>query len=202
MLAKFEACPPITDEMWPAVAHHEAGHVVAYILGSRAIHGNDGCFKVCIRPGATAPYVHENGKKSDCVAIVDSLSFYNDNSSKSYGDCDLFDSSVAIQEVIVSLAGPFAEAAFHGVSDPRHMEECAIFDAQNSGDIESAIEAFEDLRHISQRPPRWGTLVRRAARLVLDNRSAIEALAERLLVKHELDFDEAMAIVAPHLTAQ
>ncbi|WP_292462839.1 hypothetical protein, partial [Mesorhizobium sp.] len=58
---------------------------------------------------------------------------------------------------------------------------------------------YRELRFLMPRRPDWGRIEDRTARLVLDHRSAIEALAAHLLVKHDLQFDEALMIVAPHL---
>ncbi|RWO46319.1 hypothetical protein [Mesorhizobium sp.] len=199
--------PWIADDCWPAVAHHEAGHAVAYVVGSRAVYGNDGWFKVSIRPGAIGPYVMPRGGLSDCAGIVESPGFHNvaippewlvpfrDERQR------LFQRSLAIQQVIFALAGPFAEAAYLGDRDPWEMAEAAFGANGFSSDYENAESAFEALRYFTPRRPRWDTLAYRTAQLVLDHWTAIEAMAARLLVKHELDHDEALAIVVPHLPA-
>ncbi|WP_206518831.1 hypothetical protein, partial [Mesorhizobium sp. M7A.F.Ca.CA.004.01.1.1] len=58
---------------------------------------------------------------------------------------------------------------------------------------------YGELRFLMPRRPDWGRIEDCTARLVLDHWSAIEALAAHLLVKHDLQFDEALTIVAPHL---
>ncbi|WP_164759405.1 hypothetical protein, partial [Mesorhizobium sp. M6A.T.Ce.TU.002.03.1.1] len=110
-----------------------------------------------------------------------------------------FQRDEAIQEIVACLAGPFAESAFEGYLDPRDMAMNASDGNEGSSDYADAKRIYGELRFLMPRRPRWRRIEDRTARLVLDHWSAIEALAAHLLVKHDLQFDEALTIVAPHL---
>ncbi|MEX0407957.1 hypothetical protein ABGN05_20060 [Aquibium sp. LZ166] len=198
--------PPITDEMWPAVAHHEAGHAVAKIVGGRVLFGEGHFTSVGIRPGAGGLHTDRGGNSLDLLGFVAGPAFFNLHGLTApikFPD-DRFRlhlRTCAVWEIIDSLAGPFAEAAFLGDRDPWVMSASA-FDLRgwDSSDYNIAESAYASLRHLTPRRPRWGTLYYRTAGLVLNNWTAIEALAVRLLNKHELEFDEVLEIVAPHLS--
>ncbi|MER9965563.1 hypothetical protein [Mesorhizobium sp. M0060] len=179
---------------WSAVAYHEAGHAVAYILFNRRVFGDDPEF-----PAFES--VHIDNIRGP--GFVKGNFLY---STREYtgiaGDIDMarrIERDWAIWEIIACLAGPFAEAAFDGYHDPFDMAMEANDMNEGSSDYVEAERVYSDLNFLMSRRPDWGNIEDRTARLVRECWPAIEALAARLLVKHDLQFDEALEIVVPHL---
>ncbi|WP_292578144.1 hypothetical protein [Mesorhizobium sp.] len=183
------------------VAHHEAGHAVAAIVLMRQVFDDDREF-----PAFSSVSIYPDPGDGDYLGVVMSKCFYSAQGFTSkrkpifQDDLDrYFERDGAIRQIVAYLAGPFAESAFKGYLDPFDMAMNASDENEGSGDYANAERIYRELRFLMPRRPDWGRIEDRTARLVLDHWSAIEALAAHLLVKHDLQFDEALTIVAPHL---
>ncbi|TIQ59661.1 MAG: hypothetical protein E5X61_01120 [Mesorhizobium sp.] len=183
------------------VAHHEAGHAVAAIVLNRQMFDDDRKL-----PAFSSVSIYPDPGDGDYLGVVMSKCFYSaqgfTSKRKPIFEDDLdryFERDCAIREIVTYLAGPFAESAFEGYLDPFDMAMNASDENEGSSDYADAKRIYGELRFLMPRRPDWGRIEDRTARLVLDHWSAIEALAAHLLVKHDLQFDEALTIVAPHL---
>lgn len=191
--------PPIGHAEWPGVAHHEAGHAVAEIVIRRALDNPPPPFhRVLIRPGATGPCeAHGN-----IVGMVDrQTSFVPALRKSTPTDCTL-----AEYEILARMAGPFAEAMYicrlYGTPDEVYVADTARNVCRIGGserDFEHAENIHRELCILARRKIQLKRLKSRTYQLVRDNWPAICALADRLLTKHELTYDEALAVVRPFL---
>src|SRR5688572_23205923 len=118
----------IDSETLKATAYHEAGHAVASIAAFRALGQPWPSFdRVLIRRDVSAPYLNKAGVEMDAGGACESRPIYV--SSHKIGDSpkhfiDLYRKEHPEQfqstlqrmkwEIIVSLAGPFSEAAYRG----------------------------------------------------------------------------------------
>lgn len=157
-------------------------------------------------PAFSSVSIYPDPGDGDYRGVVEGAGFYSAQGFTSKrkpifeDDMDRYlERDCAIREIVTCLAGPFAESAFEGYLDPFDMAMNASDENEGSSDYADAKRIYGELRFLMPRRPDWGRIEDRTARLVLDHRSAIEALAAHLLVKHDLQFDEALMIVAPHL---
>ncbi|AZO19423.1 hypothetical protein EJ070_00710 [Mesorhizobium sp. M1E.F.Ca.ET.045.02.1.1] len=191
----------VASEPLPLVAHHEAGHAVAAIVLQRQLFDDDREF-----PAFSSVSIYPDAGDGDYYGVVICKAFYLAQGFTSKrkpifeDDMDRYlERDDAIRQIVTCLAGPFAESAFEGYLDPRDMAMNASDANEGSSDYADAKRIYGELRFLMPRRPGWRRIEDRTARLVLDHWSAIQALAAHLLVKHDLQFDEALTIVAPHL---
>jgi hypothetical protein len=184
---------------WRCPARHEAGHAVASIVMSREVGRSWPAFgRVFIRPGATGPYVDRSGREIDCVGLVEGPDFWTPGLSSAASlrnNRTDFKAEVQVSmtlEIVYSLAGPFAQARPLG----RGSKASARWDALLSGgcnqDYKRAEAVIADMRAMTES---------QTCDLVKRYWLAIDALAERLLQRHSLDYDAAAAIVVPLMAA-
>ncbi|MDF3169789.1 MULTISPECIES: hypothetical protein [unclassified Mesorhizobium] len=191
----------VASQYLPLVAHHEAGHAVAAIVLHRQTFDDDHEL-----PAFSSVSIYPDVGDGECGGVVEGAGFYSaqgfTSKRKPIFEDDMdrcLERDDAIREIVACLAGPFAESAFEGYLDPRDMAMNASDGNEGSSDYADAKRIYGELRFLMPRRPDWGRIEDCTARLVLDHWSAIEALAAHLLVKHDLQFDEALTIVAPHL---
>jgi hypothetical protein len=101
-------------------------------------------------------------------------------------------------EIIISLAGPFAQVRFQGRRSKSSVRWDALFGGGCCDDYNRVKGTISDMRTMTGR----GSLLAFEARtfdLVERCWSAIEALGEQLLERHVIEYDEAVATVAPLL---
>jgi hypothetical protein len=101
-------------------------------------------------------------------------------------------------EIIISLGGPFAQARCQGGRSKSSARWDALFGGGCCDDYKNAGGTISDMRAMAGR----GSLLAFEARtydLVKRCWSAIDALGEQLLERHVIEYDEAVAIVAPLL---
>jgi hypothetical protein len=189
---------------WPHTARHEAGHAVAAIVMFQGLGRNHPSFdRVLIRPGAAGPHVNRRGIPIDCVGLVERVNSWTPRvmplDSLRTLDPEVkskFLTNMKI-EIVVSLAGPFAQARSMGGKSRRSARWDALFGGCIP-DYETAKAVIREMRAMAGR----GSLRAFEGQthdLVKSAWPAIEALADRLLEKHEIAHDEALAIASPLL---
>src|SRR5450759_648801 len=111
--------PTSVDPMY-FVAAHEAGHAVAYILAHRALgRGYPSFHRVLIRRNSSSPYIDLKNRKVNCVGLCEAPDIYTCGIGLA-----LFKREPELRPglkveilstmewaILISLAGPFAEAA-------------------------------------------------------------------------------------------
>jgi hypothetical protein len=198
-------CYAPNAQHWPITARHEAGHAVAAIVMFRQAGWHWDAFdRVFIRPGAIKPYIDERGRACDCVGMVERPSRWN--AGMLPGDC-LRDVEPWVKEkcqllmsieVISNLAGPFAQARAMGRNSRVSARWDALFSGGCGDEYGKAEATISDMRAMARR----GSLRKFEAQtfdLVKQYWPAIDALGERLLKQHSLEYDEAEAVVEPLL---
>jgi len=101
--------------------------------------------------------------------------------------------------MIISFAGPFAEARSRNYCSRRDKRWTALLSCGASGDYTHAETVHADYKNASKR--RYGIrhFEDRAWELVAANQPAISALASKLLQHETLEYEEAQKIVTPLL---
>lgn len=190
------------------VAAHEAGHAVAYILAHRALGRHYASFKrVLIRRDYSLPYIDDRGREISCSGICEApdlyqvgigLGLFNHEPELHPG---LRNEILGTMEwaILVSLAGPFAEASFRGDHSKRRMRYTALFHCGSKDDYADAEAILPDYRKASKRRHGLRHFEDRTRELVLESWPTISTLAKHLVKKEALDHAEAYAIVAPLL---
>ena len=105
---------------------------------------------------------------------------------------------VRLSLVLVSLAGPLAEASRIWKSK-RDMHLAALFSCGSDVDYRDAETVLDDYKKLSKRRHGIRHFENRTRDLVLKSWPAIDALAKTLLVKETLNHDGAYAVVEPFL---
>jgi hypothetical protein len=102
-------------------------------------------------------------------------------------------------EILISLAGPFAEAASRDVRSKRDMRFTALLFCGAKDDYGVAKTVLPDYKTASKRRHGIPHFEHRTRDLVLNAWPAIKEIAKSLLAKETLDHDDVYAIVAPFL---
>jgi hypothetical protein len=170
--------------------------------------------RILIRPGATGSYITKRGRRSDCLGCVEhagSEQLSQRVSAPISGrekrrECLSYEPEVKrliaanLETKIVSnLAGPLAEMLSWNESADLHSKEHTWAWEDNEEEIQSVGKCVDDLRAVTGA----GTMEsfeRRSYDLVKREWPAIAALADQLMLRHVLEFDEAFAVIAPMLT--
>jgi hypothetical protein len=183
------------------IAHHEAGHAVAYIRAQQKMGRHWPAFdQVLIRPEALTrpdiPYIDLRGREVLCCGLVEKADLYSLVSGRLVWD-GMPDMRPTLQaamewEIMGSLAGPYAEVVARG----RGAKSTIFLDALFSGGVKEDFKRAEDVLA----DWKWATKGRaglrrfgeRTRELVLADWPAIEALAAALLTRNVLSYDEAV----------
>lgn len=188
------------EEFWNRVAYHEAGHAVANIMAERTLSGEPLSFdKVVIRPGITGP-LDGRGRDGGEEGLLGRLcggTIYDVNGS--WRDHYRDPLARAELEIIIQLAGPFAEAALFDRTKANMWATALLYCGGNRDYAYAEGHVFPDLCKLAGRRVSWRKLENRTRELVLECWPAIKAVAEHLLVKHELSAWEVYALAEPHL---
>lgn len=199
--------PASADPMY-VVASHEAGHAVACILAHRALGRDWRSFeRVLIRRNFELPYIDRKNREIDCSGLCEGPAIYYPGIG--LGTFNLepeprpgfkVEILATMQwSMVISLAGPFAEAAARDVRSKRSMRFTALLGCGGKEDYRAAEAVLPDYRKASKRRHGIRYFEDLARDLVLKQSHVIVALAKALLVNEVLDYDEAYAIVAPLL---
>ncbi len=200
---------------WIHTARHEAGHAVALVCMHRKFGRDYDSFeRILIRPGATDSYVTKRGRRSDCLGCVEHagsehlservsapISRPEKHQELRSSDPELKQLiAVSLQTKIVSnLAGPLAEMLSWNASAHLHSKEYNWAWEDNEEEIQSVGKFVDDLRAVTGSGT-MGSFERQSYDLVRREWPAIAALADQLMLRHVLEYDEAFAIIAPRLT--
>jgi hypothetical protein len=194
----------ISDQMMYRIAVHEAGHAVAYVLAYRDLGQEYAAFeRVLIRRDPNTPHVGRSGRAIKCVGIVEAQYIYPPKIGVAM--CEQLpkqrDHIIRQMEwcMIISLAGPFAEAVAIGNRTKSRMRYIALFSCGSDQDYQQAERVLIDYKQVMRRQYGIGRFEDRARELVLDQWPAIDALAQALLKSDVLEYEAAHAII---LTAQ
>jgi hypothetical protein len=101
--------------------------------------------------------------------------------------------------MIISIAGPFAEAKAGGARSRRDKHWNALFGCGAKEDYRQAQAVLEDYKQASKRRYGLRHFEDRAWDLVVLQQPAINALASSLSSQLSVDYDEAQEIVVPLL---
>ncbi len=199
-------CPPSSDPIWLHIARHESAHAVAYVLAAMDIFGNPrGLHGVQIRPGKTN-IVPGRTRPIFCFGVCESTGLYNGVGTgiaeayvRTKSPLILDQIKAAEWEIVACVAGPFADVFSQGCKSLHSMRWHSRLARVGTSDFEAAEAVFEDLRILAGRRAGWVKLLERSRRLVLDNWTAIDALATALLQKNRLEQNDVVAIVTDHI---
>lgn len=188
-----------------ATAVHEAGHAVAYVLAFRALGREYAAFdRVFIRQSSSSPYIDRRGRSIKCLGMCEGPDLYtpiNGLSVFNMAPPNLKAEILVTMEwsMIISFAGPFAEAFSRNYRSRSDKRWSALFSCGASEDYAQAEAVLADYKKASKR--RYGIrhFEDRAWELVVANQPAISALASKLLRHETLEYKEAHKIVVPFL---
>jgi hypothetical protein len=210
MYGTFTMTPTSVDPMY-FVSVHEAGHAVANILAHCTLGRNYPSFnRVFIRRNFSSPYIDRRGREIDCSGLCEGPNLYTPGIG--LGMFNLEPRAGWKKEIlstmewsmIISFAGPFAEAFSRNCRSRRDKRWAALFSCGASEDYAQAESVLADYKKASKR--RYGIrhFEDRAWELVVANQPAISGLASKLLQHKTLEYEEAHKIAAPLLgpTAQ
>lgn len=196
---------PTTADPMRFVAAHEAGHALAYIRANLALERNYASFRrVFIRRDFSSPYVDSKNREFDCAGMCDGSDLYTASANLGivYQEPEPGAKSATLARmewaIVISLAGPFAEAAARGARSKANMRLKARF-CGGEADFEFAAAVLQDYEKTSKPPRSMLHFEDRTRDLVLKSWPAIDALAKALLANETLDHDSAYAIVEPFL---
>lgn len=190
------------------VSHHEAGHAVASILAFRALGRSYAAFeRVLVRPDFRLPYVDRKGRSVDCSGLCEGADLYKPK----IGLC-IFNMVPAPRaswqaeilqtmewSIIISFAGPYAEAIARGCRSRRDKRWTALFSCGAENDYAQAETVLADYKQASKRRYGLRHFEERAWNLVLLQQPSINALATTLADRLSVDYDQAEKIVRPLL---
>ena len=188
----------LSTEALHLVAAHEAGHGVAYIRAYQKMGRHWPAFhQVLIKPDFSEPYVDWKGREcSDCAGLVEASDVY-----ALVGGRRLWDAEPDIRprlkaamewDIIVSLAGPFAEAIARGYRGKSTILSVAIVNGGAGEDFERAENVLKDWKWATKERAGLHRFGERTRELVLSEWPAIEALAAALLKRNVLSYEEAL----------
>jgi hypothetical protein len=189
-------------------SHHEAGHAVASIVASRALGRSYASFeRVFVRPDLNSPYTDRKGRSIDCAGLLEGSDLYTPKIGLL-----VFNAEPAPREtwqaeilqtmewsMIISLAGPFAEAIARGYRSRRNKRWSALFSCGAKEDYRRAEEVLEDYKQASKRRYGLRHFEDRAWDLAVLQQPAIDALASSLSSHLSVDYEQAHEIVVPLL---
>jgi hypothetical protein len=191
-----------SEELMRFTAIHEAGHAVAHIRAEEALGLDYPSFhRAFIRRDFSMPYIDDRLRERECVGMVEGPDLYHVSIGlKTFSDMPEWRETILAKmewAIRLALAGPFAEAASHGVRSKAEMQWYALFNCGASDDYDRAEAVLDDYRIAKGR--KNYSLARFADQtrtLVLENCRAIEAVALALLDFEDLDYDAVRHIVA------
>jgi hypothetical protein len=191
---------------WIHTARHEAGHAVALVCMSRKFSRDYDSFeRILIRPGATESYVTRRGRRSDCLGCVEhaaSVPLSLRNGDRIHNLEKRRERSMAATleiKIVANLAGPLAEMCSWNERAELHSKEYDWAWEDNKEEIRCVGGHVDDLRAIVGS----GTMEsyeRQSYDLVKREWPAIAALADELMLRHVLEYNEALAVIEPWLT--
>lgn len=189
-------------------SHHEAGHAVASLIAYRALRRDYAAFdRVFVRSDLSSPYTDRKGRSIDCTGACEGPDLY----SPIFG-LGMFFMTPAPREtwraeilqtmewsMIISFAGPFAEAIARGSRSRRDKRWTALFACGAEADYDQAEAVVKDYKQASKQRYGLRHFEERAWDLALKQQPAITALASSLVNQLSLEYDQAYAIVSPLL---
>jgi len=193
----------ITDPMC-FVAMHESAHALAYIRAYRALEWDFPSFRrIFIRRDSSSPYIYKGAPLSDLAGMCEGSDIYLASTwvkPSIETKMAVNPTTIARMEwsILISLAGPLAEAAARGARSKLDLGEMARKCGSKS-DFDAAEAILLDYEKLSKRDRDIAYFENRARKLVFANWSAIDALANALLVTEALEYGDAYAIVEPFL---
>jgi hypothetical protein len=189
------------SEVMHFVSHHEAGHAVASILAFRALGRSYPAFdRVFVRPDFSSPYIDRKGRSIDCAGLCEGPNLYTPKIGLL-----VFNMEPALQaeilqtmewSMVISFAGPFAEAIAKGLRSRRDKRWTALFSSGAEEDYRQAEAVLADYKQASKRRYGLRHFEELAWDLALKQQSAIAALASSLLSQLSLEYDQAHGIVS------
>jgi hypothetical protein len=198
-------------EHWIHTARHEAGHAVALLCMRRKFGKLDAAFeRILIRPGAKDSFITKRGRRSDCLGCVEQSTSElqltddrDDERERPLLSCvaELKRKMVVNLEIkiVANLAGPLAEmCSWNEAAELGSVEHDWAWD-DNKHEIARIADHVDELRALTG----WGTMrsfERQSYELIKNKWPAIVALADELMDRHVLDYDEALAIIEPVLS--
>ena len=199
--------PTSVDPLY-SVAAHEAGHAVAYILAHRALGRSYPSFhRVLIRRNSSSPHIDLKNRKVNCLGLCEAPDIYTCGIGRAIFEREpelrlgLKVEILSAMEwsMIISFAGPFAEAIYRNHLSRRDKRWAALFSCGASEDYAQGEAVLADYKQASKR--RYGIrhFEDRAWELVVANQPTICALASKLLQHETLECKEAHKIAAPLL---
>jgi hypothetical protein len=199
-------------EHWIHTARHEAGHAVALVSMRRKFGKVDAAFeRILIRPGATDSFITKRGRRSDCLGCVEQSTSELALQREDDGDdrdqpllscvAELKRKMVVNLEIkiVANLAGPLAEmCSWNEAAELNSVEHDWAWE-DNKQEIARIADHVDELRALTG----WGSMrsfERQSYELVRNKWSAVVALADELMARHVLGYDEALAIIDPMLS--
>jgi hypothetical protein len=190
-------------------AIHEAGHAVAFLLAYRALGRDYRPFhRVLIRRDISKPYIDDRGRERQIRGMVEGPDIYSTLTGPSVYELSIqqgMSELTAIMlatmqwDIVISLAGPFAEAVIVGDWTKTHMSWTAYFYCGGRDDLAHAETVLDQYRVATKRRCGLTRFEHRTRELVLSAWPAIEVLAAALLEAEVMEYDEVAAIVLPLL---
>lgn len=213
-----ETTPPDIDtENLRQTAYHEAGHAVVQIALRR--YGGDEFEAVHIfpenhRPGVPlTPFIDGKDREVFALGIVEGPSIWNAKWQQGMRVKDMLavcapESERATskafwlesmrREIMVLMAGPYAQLGYLNLISNKSDALYNVLFNFKRGDIVQAEAVMVDYRSVTGRNP-LRKLMNASLDLVRVNWTAIDTLAQALLEKHSLTYDEAFVAITPHL---
>jgi hypothetical protein len=209
----------LTKDDLRLVAAHEAGHAVAYIEAFKDMGLDWSAFdRVLIRPDISKPHVDQKGRKVQCVGMVEASNIYclvtgrlrwenalqlelqSENMLQLRPELKNWKLRPELKkqmewEIIVSLAGPFAEAAARGDRTKTNMRYTALLFCGAGLDYHRAENVLKDYKWATKGRVGLRRFEDRARELVLTEWPAIEALSAALLKSNILTYEQVLPII-------
>jgi hypothetical protein len=193
------------SEFMRFVSHHEAGHAVAYILAFRALERSYPAFdRIFVRPDFSSPYVDRKGRSIDCAGLCEGPNLYTPKiglipfhmvpAPRPTWHAEILQTME--WSMIISFAGPFAEAIAKGLRSRRDKRWNALFSSGAEEDYRQAEAVLADYKQASKRRYGLRHFEDLAWDLALKQQSAIAALASSLFSQLSLEYDQAHEIVS------
>lgn len=178
----------IAPELLAAIAYHEAGHAVAYVLAYRNVHLPP------LNPPPSVKHVsivrQEDGK-------FGGLCFGSNVYRPEYAaNLPQWPWQHAMEwQIMMNMAGGVAEAIHRGERRQRHVMWFALFDCGTESDLENAEKVLADLRELTGSRYDLQRFVVQTLKLLLEHWPAVDALALRLIEARRVEGDELLRIV-------
>jgi hypothetical protein len=187
-----------TNDPMYFVAAHEAGHAVASMLAHRDLGRSSAPFRrILIRRDFSSPYTDRKGREINCSGLCEGIALHSAGPNPGIPYFEIL--AEMKWEMIVSFAGPFAEAFSKNFRSRRDKHWNVLLSCGARKDYATAEAVLADYKKVSRR--RYGLLhfEELAWDLVIANQPAISALSSKLLKHETLDYKEAHRIAAPLL---